>query len=86
LTQPITQFRKSNRSEFYTAIEIITDLGDQLREGRDAPESMIGRWNRLFEHRSDMQIQMMPHSELPDHNRPANNFAAWFTGHTRSVL
>lgn len=79
LAEPLRDFRKSNRSEFYTAIEIITDLGDQLREGRDAPESMIGRWNRLFADRCDMQIQMMTHADLPDPERPSNRFAQLFS-------
>lgn len=47
MSNPLKKFRKSRRGEYYTPMELITDMLGQLIEGRDIPEAMIGRWNRL---------------------------------------
>ncbi len=45
--RPMPDFRKSNRREYYSPQDIITDMIDQLAHGRDLPEAMLGRWNRM---------------------------------------
>lgn len=47
--RPMPDFRKSSRGEYYSPEDIITDMIDQLARGRDLPEAMLGRWNRLCE-------------------------------------
>jgi hypothetical protein len=48
LTQPLRDFPRSQRGEYYSVLDITTDLWHQLDSGSDATEAMIGRWNRLF--------------------------------------
>lgn len=59
---PLMDFRKSRKGEYYTAQDLLTDMIEQLTLGRDLPESMLNRWNRLcsntaweidFEHAND---------------------------------
>ena len=44
---PMADFRRSSRGEYYSPEDILTDMIDQLAHGRDLPEAMLGRWNRL---------------------------------------
>ena len=46
-TRPQADFRKRQRGEYYSPEDIITDILNQMSLGRDVPEAMIGRWNRL---------------------------------------
>lgn len=46
---PMPDFKKSSRGQYYSPQDIITDMIDQLAHGRDLPEAMLGRWNRLCE-------------------------------------
>lgn len=46
-SQPMREFRKSRRGEYYTPEELLTDMIAQLAQGRDMPQSMVDRWNRL---------------------------------------
>jgi hypothetical protein len=46
-SQPMREFRKSQRGEYYTPEELLTDMIGQLAQGRDMPQSMVDRWNRL---------------------------------------
>jgi hypothetical protein len=48
-TKPMADFRRSQRGEYYSPEDIITDMIDQMMHGRDLTEAMIGRWNRLTE-------------------------------------
>lgn len=45
--RPQAHFRKKRRGEYYSPEEIIRDILQQMTLGRDVPEAMIGRWNRL---------------------------------------
>ena len=47
LSQPLRGFRKSQKGQYYTMLELLTDMLGQLVAGKDLPEAMIGRWNRL---------------------------------------
>lgn len=57
--QPLKSFRRSQRGEYYSAQEIVTDLLHQMSLGRDVPEAMTGRWNRLCAH-TPWQIDLEP--------------------------
>ena len=46
-TRPQADFRKSRRGEYYSPEDIITDILHQMTLGRDIPQAMVGRWNRL---------------------------------------
>lgn len=48
-TRPQADFRKKKRGEYYSPEDIITDMLYQMSLGRDVPQAMIGRWNRLTE-------------------------------------
>jgi hypothetical protein len=43
----------------YTVYEAITDLRNQLRDGKDITESMINRWNNVFNENMDCQIELV---------------------------
>lgn len=46
-TSPMREFRKSQKGQYYTPEELLTDMITQLAQGKDMPQSMIDRWNRL---------------------------------------
>ena len=46
-TSPLLEFRKSRRGQYYTPEELLTDMITQLAQGKDLPQSMVDRWNRL---------------------------------------
>ena len=47
LSQPLKGFRKSTKGQYYTMLELLTDMLGQLVAGKDLPEAMVARWNRL---------------------------------------
>jgi hypothetical protein len=53
----MSDFRKSVRGEYYTPQDLITDMLEQMIRGRDLPQSMIDRWNRLTDH-TPWQIEL----------------------------
>lgn len=59
---PMPDFRKSTRGQYYSPQDILTDMIDQLAHGRDLPEAMLGRWNRLTEG-TPWQIELLPSSD-----------------------
>lgn len=54
--RPLTGFPRTQGPN-YSAQDIITDLHNQLRSGKDLPSGMLGRWNRLFKN-SEYTIEM----------------------------
>ena len=61
-SSPMTEFKKSQRNHYYTPEELLTDMIDQLAHGRDLPEAMLNRWNRLTEG-TPWQIEFLPSSD-----------------------
>lgn len=49
MIRPHADFKKSTKRDFYTVQDLITDLVAQVAAGKDIPQSMVGRWNRLCE-------------------------------------
>jgi hypothetical protein len=45
--RPAADFPRSSRRDFYTPEDILTDMIQQLSQGRDLPRAMWARWNRL---------------------------------------
>jgi hypothetical protein len=45
---PLRDFPKSERGQYYTVEEIMSDALAQMLSGKDLPSGMLGRWNRLF--------------------------------------
>jgi len=52
LTAPIKKHRRKDKS-YYTAMDIILDLRNQLDAGKDVTDSMINRWNTVFANSPD---------------------------------
>lgn len=46
-SRPQVDFRKSRRGEYYSPEELLTDMLNQLSLGRDLPQAMLDRWNKL---------------------------------------
>ena len=47
-SRPLKQFKRSTRGQYYSLIEIVTDMVSQLASHKDIPSGILGRWNRLF--------------------------------------
>ena len=58
ISMPLKQFKRRNGS-CYSAVDIMEDLFTQMRQGKDIPSGMLGRWNRLFENTPD-QLDLQP--------------------------
>ena len=56
-TRPHTDFRKSQKGQYYTPEELIADMIGQLAQGKDLPEAMLLRWNRLC-HATPWEIEL----------------------------
>jgi hypothetical protein len=61
-SSPHRDFKKSTRGEYYTPEDLLTDMINQLALGRDLPEAMLNRWNRLVDGTA-WEIQMIPEGE-----------------------
>lgn len=46
-SSPLKPFRRSQKGKYYSAEDLLTDMITQLNSGKDLPESMLHRWNRL---------------------------------------
>lgn len=69
LTAPMPKFQRRETKGAYSILDIVSDLHEQMKAGKDIPSGMLGRWNRLFEG-TGSEIEMVLESELP----PPNNF------------
>jgi hypothetical protein len=61
-TSPHRDFKRSTRGEYYTPEDLLTDMINQLSLGRDMPEAMLNRWNRLVQGTA-WEIEMIPEAE-----------------------
>jgi hypothetical protein len=52
LTTPIKKHRRKDGT-YYTALDIILDLRDQMAKGNDITDSMINRWHSVFANSPD---------------------------------
>lgn len=64
--RPMRDFRRSERGQYYSPQDIITDMIDQLAHGRDLAEAQLGRWNRLTQG-TPWQIELV----ATDQSRPS---------------
>ena len=46
-TAPMREFKKSRKGQYYSPEELLTDMITQLAQGKDMPQSMVDRWNKL---------------------------------------
>ena len=65
--EPQRAFRRSERGRYYSMLDIVGDMLEQMIAGRDIPSGMLGRWNRLFDG-TGAELDMVPASELPPPN------------------
>jgi hypothetical protein len=49
LATPLKRFKKSVRGQYYTPMDIVTDMVEQFALQKDIPSGLLGRWTRLFE-------------------------------------
>lgn len=57
LDRPMPDFKRTKGQTPYSILDIMTDLFTQLEEGKDAPEAMIGRWNRALPQQFEIIMQ-----------------------------
>jgi hypothetical protein len=67
LLEPMKGFQRRETKGAYTAVDVMSDMLEQLNSGKDIPSGMLGRWNRLFDGTGN-EIDMVLESELPDRN------------------
>lgn len=67
LLEPMKGFQRRETKGAYSAMDVMSDILTQIQAGKDIPQSMVNRWNRLFEG-TGREIEMVPESELPDSN------------------
>ena len=72
LLEPLKGFPRTGGRANYSAAEVMKDMVDQLESGKDVASGILGRWNRLFEERPDLQI------DFKDNDDPENNFGELF--------
>jgi len=46
-SSPMREFKKSRKGQYYTPEELLTDMITQLVQGKDMPQAMVDRWNKL---------------------------------------
>ena len=63
-TSPNRDFRRSQRGQYYTPEELIADMIQQLSQGRDLPQAMLDRWNRLCSG-TPWEIELTTNSQTP---------------------
>jgi len=71
LEQPLKGFKKTTSNDNYSAMDIMMDLLQQYRTGKDWPSGMVGRWNRLFDEYPEWQLEFTLTEEK-------NNYRALF--------
>ena len=64
LNEPMPNFQRRETRGAYSAFDVLNDMFQQMRSGKDIPSGMLGRWNRLLEP-YDLTIDMVLESELP---------------------
>lgn len=65
LERPLPGFPRTNKRPNYSALDIMSDMLDQLNKEKDIPSGMLGRWNRLFDDNTDFTIDM-EEEQLPN--------------------
>jgi len=61
-TTELRDFKKSQKGQYYTPEELLTDMITQLAQGRDLPQAMLDRWNRLTQG-SPWEIELVASSD-----------------------
>jgi hypothetical protein len=61
---PNRDFKKSQKGQYYTPEELITDMISQLAQGRDMTQAMVDRWNRLCSG-TPWEIELTTHAQTP---------------------
>ena len=56
---PLQGFPRTEGRENYTAAEIMSDILNQLKDGKDIPDAMVYRWNKLFQDFPDINIEFV---------------------------
>ena len=73
LEQPLKGYPRTGTQPNYTVLDIMSDMLNQLEQGRDIPSGMLGRWNRVFSSNPDMRIDMQ------EYQPPRPRFQELFT-------
>lgn len=68
IIDPLKGFPRTEGRANYSAVEIMSDLLNQLKDGKDVPDAMVYRWNKLFEEFPDIQIQLVDPQAQSNYN------------------
>jgi hypothetical protein len=63
IANPLRDFSRTGGKENYSAGDIMVDLKRQLEDGKDIPDAMVDRWNRLFREWPEIQIEFRDSAE-----------------------
>lgn len=63
VAEPLRDFPRTGGQANYSAGDILMDLKRQLDSGKDIPDAMIGRWNKLFRDWDELQIEFTDTAE-----------------------
>lgn len=72
IAEPLKGFPRTLGKDNYSAGEIMMDLKQQLEAGKDVPDAMVYRWNKLFAEWPELQI------EFEDDDQPKNTFGSLY--------
>ena len=64
-TRPQKRFPRRESTGYYSYLDIIADLHEQMNSGKDIPSGMLGRWNRAFAD-TEFDIDMVSEDQLAD--------------------
>ncbi|HET8687334.1 MAG TPA: hypothetical protein VFM18_11820 [Methanosarcina sp.] len=68
LNEPISKKHKRRDGSYYTIIDVINDLREQMKSGKDVPEAMVSRWNVAFKDQPDIQIDFAKEQDIQSEN------------------
>ena len=72
IANPLRDFPRTMGKDNYSAGEIMMDLKKQLESGKDVPNAMVYRWNKLFQEWPELEIN------FTDTATPSNQFGELF--------
>lgn len=68
-SSPMREFKKSRKGQYYTPEELLTDMIGQLAQGKDLPQAMVDRWNKLCRDTA-WEILLEPTKQPKSHVHP----------------
>ena len=74
---PMKGFKRLGKHPNYSIMDIVTDMAQQLIDGKDIPSGMLGRWNKIFNDTEwDIEIIKPGTKSIPYQNKLTELFGA----------